>query len=135
MLVMLGLVILSGWLAVIWLVCLTVKEVGRQKLASLKRTELASKDGGIALVLASELHDRRVWVIISYINANNCYLHSLYLTEKMLAEHKKFRSMYDRIPDDYPDAYTINRAKILQEERLSSPTLIIREHFLSFQTV
>ena len=41
----------------------------------------------------------------------------MYLTEKMLFDHQKFRSMYDRIPDDYPDAYTINRAKILQEER------------------
>ena len=61
MLVMLGLIILCGWVAVIWLVCLTVKEVGRQKLASVRRTELASKDGGIALVLAEELHDRRVW--------------------------------------------------------------------------
>ena len=61
MLVMLGLVILCGWVALIWLVCLTVKEVGRQKLASVRRTELASKDGGIALVLATELHDRRVW--------------------------------------------------------------------------
>ena len=61
MLVMLGLIILSGWVAVIWLVCMTVKEVGRQKLASVRRTQLASKDGGIALVLAEELHDRRVW--------------------------------------------------------------------------
>ena len=61
MLVMLGLVILCGWVGLIWLVCLTVKEVGRQKLASVRRTELASKDGGIALVLATELHDRRVW--------------------------------------------------------------------------
>ena len=61
MLVMLGLIILCGWVAVIWLVCLTVKEVGRQKLASVRRTELASKDGGIALVLATELHDRRDW--------------------------------------------------------------------------
>ena len=62
-LVMLGLVILCGWVALIWLVCLTVKEVGRQKLASVRRTELASKDGGIALVLATELHDRRVWSV------------------------------------------------------------------------
>ena len=60
MLVLLALMILSGWLAVIWLVCLTVKEVGRQKLASVRRTELASREGGIALVLATELHDRRV---------------------------------------------------------------------------
>ena len=60
MLVLLALMILSGWLAVLWLVCLTVKEVGRQKLASVRRTELASKEGGIALVLATELHDRRV---------------------------------------------------------------------------
>ena len=36
----------------------------------------------------------------------------------MLTDHQKFRSMYDRIPEDYPDAYTINRAKKLQEERL-----------------
>ena len=71
MLTVLGLIILTGWLAVIWLVCLTVKEVGRQKLASLRRTELATKDGGIALVLATELHDRRVWDIVSYTKINN----------------------------------------------------------------
>ena len=41
----------------------------------------------------------------------------------MLFDHKKFRSMYDRIPDDYPDAYTINRAKILQEQRLPLTSL------------
>ena len=62
MLVTLGLIILSGWAALIWLVCLTVKEVGRQKVASVRRTELASKEGGIALVLATELHDRLVWL-------------------------------------------------------------------------
>ena len=71
MLTVLGLIILTGWLAVIWLVCLTVKEVGRQKLASLRRTEFASKDGGIALVLATELHDRRVSDIVSYTKINN----------------------------------------------------------------
>ena len=44
--------------------------------------------------------------------------------------------MYDRIPDDYPDAYTINRAKILQEQRLPSSTVIGQgEHFIAFQTV
>ena len=71
MLTVLGLIILTGWLAVIWLVCLTVKEVGRQKLASLRRTEHATKDGGIALVLATELHDRRVSDIVSYTKINN----------------------------------------------------------------
>ena len=55
----------------------------------------------------------------------------------MLFDHKKFRSMYDRIPEDYPDAYTINRAKILQEQRLPSSATPspVRENFLSFQTV
>ena len=53
----LGVSVFEIW---VWLVCLTVKEVGRQKLASVRRTELASKEGGIALVLATELHDRRV---------------------------------------------------------------------------
>ena len=71
MLVTLGLIILSGWAALIWLVCLTVKEVGRQKVASVRRTELASKEGGIALVLATELHDRLVW-LAHHISDQHC---------------------------------------------------------------
>lgn len=36
----------------------------------------------------------------------------------MLFDHAKFRSQYERIPDDYPDAFTINRARIMEENRL-----------------
>ena len=36
----------------------------------------------------------------------------------MLFDHAKFRSQYERIPDDYPDAFTINRAKLLEENRM-----------------
>ena len=43
---------------------------------------------------------------------------SLYLTDAMLWEHARFRSQYERIPDDYPDAFTINRAKLLEENRM-----------------
>ena len=45
-------------------------------------------------------------------------LRSLYLTDAMLWEHARFRSQYERIPDDYPDAFTINRAKLLEENRM-----------------
>ena len=111
MLLVLAVLLFSGWLSIIWAVCVTVREAARRKGAS--------RDGGIALVLATELHDRQVTPPGQLSHA----LLSLYLTEKMLFDHQKFRSMYDRIPDDYPDAYTINRAKILQEERSPRHTL------------
>ena len=35
----------------------------------------------------------------------------------MLFDHSKFRNQYEKIPDDYPDAFTINKAKIMEEKR------------------
>ena len=110
---LLALLFSSCWALVLLTVSLAVREARRQKQSRVARALQASKDGGIALVLAGELHDR--W---NQQTIQQLFLLSLYLTEKMLSEHEKFRSMYDRIPADYPDAYTINRAKKLQEERL-----------------
>ena len=52
---------------------------------------------------------------------------SLYLTDAMLFDHARFRSQYERIPDDYPDAFTINRAKILEENRVGDVISETRE--------
>ena len=54
------------------------------------------------------------------------------MTEKMLRCHREFKSLYDRMPTgdssssplhhshhpDYPDAFTINMAKVLQDGRM-----------------
>ena len=45
----------------------------------------------------------------------------------MLFDHARFRSQYERIPDDYPDAFTINRAKILEENRVGDVISETRE--------
>merc|ERR1719347_548775 len=58
------------------------------------------KKSGVALILAKELNE------------------NLYLDDSMVFDHSKFRNQYEKIPDDYPDAFTINKAKIMEEKRL-----------------
>merc|ERR550519_2906425 len=95
----LGAIIVLSWFLVLLLLIFTVKEARRQKAKLQKRAEIANREGGVAELLASELHK------------------SLYMTEKMLKCHREFKSLYDRMPVDYPDAFTINMAKVLQEGR------------------
>jgi len=96
----LGVIIVLAWFLVILLFVFTVKEARRQKAKMQERAEIANREGGVAELLASELHK------------------SLYMTEKMLKCHTEFKSLYDRMPVDYPDAFTINMAKVLQEGRM-----------------
>ena len=58
MLLLLSVTVVSGWMFITWLVCLAGREARRQKLDSVTRSEMANKEGGVALVLATELHDR-----------------------------------------------------------------------------
>ena len=37
----------------------------------------------------------------------------------MLFDHARFRSQYVKIPDDYPDAFTINKVRMMEENRIS----------------
>jgi len=96
----LGVIIVLCWFLVLVLLIFTVKEARRQKAKLQERAEIANREGGVAELLASELHK------------------SLYMTEKMLKCHTEFKSLYDRMPIDYPDAFTINMAKVLQEGRM-----------------
>ena len=84
----------AAWLAVCLLVGGTVR-AGRRAA----RARPVDGEGGVAQLLATELTD------------------NLYLTDKMLADHTQFREMYDRIPPDYPDAFTINQAKVFEDDK------------------
>ena len=92
-------IVVIGWLSLIWLFLFTVKEAKRQRKQIRRHSELANKEGGVAMLMARELND------------------SLYMTDKMLRDHKEFKNLYEKMPKDYPDAFTLNMAKMLQEER------------------
>ena len=113
---LLGGFVLSMWIFVIWIFLFTVKEARRQKRRRTKRTESDSKEGGIAVALARELQDKFV-NSAQDLSISDFIPPSLYLTDAMLFDHERFRSQYERIPEDYPDAFTINRAKIQEENR------------------
>ena len=117
MLCVAGLVLVSVLLASAWLLMFTLTEARRQrgKRRRLERKETRG-EGGTALQLARELQDRFTDPNISAEITNPD--DSLYLTDAMLFDHARFRSQYERIPDDYPDAFTINRARIMEENRL-----------------
>ena len=83
----------------------------------MKKEEKQHNDGGVALVLARELQDKYGTIFRKFFLM--VFLLSLYLTDSMLFDHATFRSQYERIPDDYPDAFTINRVKLLEENRWS----------------
>ena len=112
-----GLVLASVLLLVTWLLVFTVSEARRQRQRCKRREQTETMgEGGTALQLARELQDRFIDSIMSSLINNK--LPSLYLTDAMLFDHARFRSQYERIPDDYPDAFTINRARIMEENRL-----------------
>ena len=119
MLCVAGLVLVSVLLASAWLLMFTLTEARRQRgrRRRLERKETRG-EGGTALQLARELQDRFTDPNMS-AEINSDYPDaSLYLTDAMLFDHARFRSQYERIPDDYPDAFTINRARIMEEHRL-----------------
>ena len=110
-----GLMLASVLLLVTWLLVFTVSEARRQRQRRKRREQTETRgEGGTALQLARELQDR----FIDSIMSSQDNLLSLYLTDAMLFDHARFRSQYERIPDDYPDAFTINRARIMEENRL-----------------
>ena len=92
-------IVIIGWISLIWLFLFTIKEAKRQRQKIRRHSEMANQEGGVAMLLARELND------------------SLYMTDKMLREHKEFKNLYEKMPKDYPDAFTLNMAKLLQEER------------------
>ena len=92
-------IVIIGWVSLIWLFLFTVKEAKRQRKKIRRHSEMANQEGGVAMLLAKEFND------------------SLIMTDKMLQDHKEFKDLYEKIPKDYPDAFTINMAKLLQEER------------------
>ena len=105
----------SVLLLVTWLLVFTVSEARRQRQRRKRREQTETRgEGGTALQLARELQDR----LPDSIMSSQDNLPSLYLTDAMLFDHARFRSQYERIPDDYPDAFTINRARIMEENRL-----------------
>ena len=92
-------IVVIGWVSVIWILLFTVKEAKRQRQKIRRHSELANQEGGVAMLLAKELND------------------NLYMTDKMLKDHKEFKNLYEKMPKDYPDAFTINMAKVLQDNR------------------
>ena len=117
LLCLMGGVLVLMWMFVIWIFIFTVKEARRQKMNKMKKEEKQHNDGGVALVLARELQDKYGTIFRKFFLM--VFLLSLYLTDSMLFDHATFRSQYERIPDDYPDAFTINRVKLLEENRWS----------------
>ena len=115
MLCVTGLLLASVLIFVVWLLMFTVSEARRQRRRRREKKETQG-EGGTALQLARELQDRSE-DYVGHLSSDNPHF-SLYLTDEMLFDHARFRSQYERIPDDYPDAFTINRAKILEENRL-----------------
>ena len=117
MLCVAGLVLASVLLASAWLLMFTMTEARRQRGRRRRRERKETRgEGGTALGLARELQDRFTDPNMSAEISNPDA--SLYLTDAMLFDHARFRSQYERIPDDYPDAFTINRARIMEENRL-----------------
>ena len=60
MLSLLSLLLLLCWVLVLWTVCLAVREARRQRVKRGEMAHQAGAEGGIALVLATELHSRQL---------------------------------------------------------------------------
>ena len=58
LLCLMGGIVVSMWMFVIWIFIFTVKEARRQKMNKMKKEEKQHKDGGVALILARELQDK-----------------------------------------------------------------------------
>ena len=92
-------IVVIAWVSCVSLILFTIKEAKRQRAKIRRHSKLANQEGGVAMLLAKELND------------------SLYMTDKMLKDHKEFKNLYEKMPKDYPDAFTINMAKVIQEDK------------------